>query len=108
MRFKNLQVRSLVCDTRVLLVASPPNEGQVNIVHRDPHGKSYDVCFQHAKVHCPRISVTDVVFKGCTATVHKHGGHIGYYDGRRLRFVRRGGVFVVLLHVESPVFSRHG
>ena len=85
-----------------------PNEGEVDIVHHDPTGNAYNFKFQHAKVHCPILSVTDLIYKGCTVSFHKDGGHISYVDGSRIRFVRKKCVFFVLLNIGSPVFSRQG
>ena len=96
------------------------NEGEVYIQHREPDGSTYNFTFQHAKVHCPIVSVKELVLRDCSVTFHKYGGHIQYPDGKKLRFVSKGGVFFVLLNVLPPgtrnvlgqelrpVFSRHG
>ena len=89
------------------------------MVHREHDGELYDFTFQHAKVHCPIISVREPVSKYCSVTFHRHGGHIEYPDGRKIRFVLKGGTFFVVLNVPpdtknilgevvKPVFSRHG
>ena len=100
-----------------------PNEGEVHVKHKESDGTVYDFTFQHAKVHCPIVSVRELVMKDCWVTFHKNGGHIEYPNGKKIRFVTRGGVFFVLLNVlppdtkdvlgrnhnpEKPVFSRHG
>ena len=36
-----------------------PNEGEVHIKHREADGQIYDFTFQHAKVHCPIVSVKE-------------------------------------------------
>ena len=50
------------------------NEGEVEVVHQDPNGGRYSFTFQHAKVHCPIVSVTQLIHKGCEVTFHKNGG----------------------------------
>ena len=85
-----------------------PNKGEVAIIHREADGSLFDFTFQHADVHCPILSVTYLVTRDCTVTFHKHGGHIAYPDGRRIRFVAKGGIFVVLLDVRKPDFTRLG
>ena len=85
-----------------------PNEGEVDLVHRENDGSTFDFKFQHADVHCPILSVTYLVTRDCWVTFHKHGGHISYPDGRKIRFIAKGGVFVVLLNIVSPDFVRQG
>ena len=85
-----------------------PNEGEVHVVHRADDGETYELTFQHAKVHTPILSVRQLVEMDCIAVFTKRGGWIEYPDGRRLRFVCRGGVFFMLLNVEQPDFLRPG
>ena len=87
------------------------NEGEVEITHRDPNIGDFNCVVQNADVHCPIISVRQLVKLGCRVLFTEHGGVIKYKDGRRLRFVLRGGVFFFWLNVVSPnqaepVFSR--
>ena len=70
-----------------------PNEGQVHIVHQDAGGSSFRSTFQHANVHCPILSVSELVNRDCVVTFYKAGGHIQYPDGRKIRFVAKEGVF---------------
>ena len=35
-----------------------PNEGELDITHRESDGSMFRFTFQHAKVHCPILSVT--------------------------------------------------
>ena len=76
-----------------------PNKGEIDVLHCEVDGTRYPYTFQHADVHCPILSVTQFVTRDCTVTFHKLGGHIMYPDGRRIRFVAKGGVFFVLLNV---------
>ena len=81
-----------------------PNEGEVDVVHREPDGQLYPLTIQHADVHCIMLSVREFVTQDCRVTFHKKGGHIRYPDGRRIRFVIREGVFFVSLNVLPPNF----
>ena len=86
-----------------------PNEGQVHVTHRDGQGKSFQFTFQHANVHCPILSVSELVNRDCIVTFHKMGGHIQYPDGRKIRFIAKEGVFFfVELNVVDPDFHRRG
>lgn len=96
------------------------NLGEVHIRHLESDGTIYNFTFQHAKVHCPIVSVRELVSRDCSVTFHKYGGRIQYPSGKKIRFVLKGGVFFVLLNVLppgtkdclgnelTPVFSRHG
>ena len=68
----------------------------------EENGDTFDFKFQHAKVHCPILSVDELVTKHCEVTFHNKGGHISYPDGRRIRFVRKQGVFFVARSVLPP------
>ena len=85
-----------------------PNEGQVHVNHKDPDGTLFKFACQHANVHCPILSVSELVNKDCVVTFHKLGGHIRYPDGRRIRFVAKEGVFFVELDVMDPDVQRRG
>ena len=87
-----------------------PNEGRVQVTHVDKDGAAFNFTFQHANVHCPILSVSELVHKDCVVTFHKSGGHILYPDGRRIHFVAKEGVFFVALNVASPDqgFTRRG
>ena len=85
-----------------------PNQGETDVVHAESDGPKFNVTFQHAEVHCPIVSVTYLVTRDCSVTFHKYGGHIAYPDGRRIRFVAKGGVFFVLLNIAEPDFHRPG
>ena len=76
-----------------------PNEGECHVTHREANGSTFSFTFQHAQVHCPILSVSELISRECTVTFHKLGGHIAYPDGRRIRFVAKEGVFFVLLNV---------
>lgn len=75
-----------------------PNQGQVQVKHIDKDGATFDFTFQHANVHRPILSVSELVHKGCVDTFHKAGGHIQYPDGRRIHFVSKEGVFFAALN----------
>ena len=79
-----------------------PNQGEATIRHKEADGNVYEFIFQHADVHCPIISVTQLVTRDCTVTFHRLGGHIAYPDGSRIKFISKGGVFFVLLNVQPP------
>ena len=89
-----------------------PNEGEVEIVHRDPILGDFNFTFQHAQVGCPIISVRDLVGnKKCKVIFGEDGGVIKFPDGRKIHFILRNGVLFVLLRVvepsnSEPVFSR--
>ena len=79
-----------------------PNGGEITLTHRDEPQGDFDFTFQNAKVHCPIVSVKELVIKGCEVSFHDRGEHISYPDGRRIRFVRKQGVFFVQLKVLPP------
>ena len=79
-----------------------PNKGECSIVHVEPDGTKYDFTFQHADVHSIILSVSMLVVKDCSVTFTKHGGHILYPDGRKIRVIAKQGVFYVLLNVLPP------
>ena len=90
-----------------------PNQGEIDIVHRENDGRLYNFTIQHADVHCIIISVKYLVTRDCSVTFHKKGGHIKYPDGRRLRFITKDCVFFMELNVLPPTepssgFIRHG
>ena len=85
-----------------------PNQGEVRVTHRAADGQTYQLTFQNAKVHTPILSIRQMVDKDCIAVFHKQGGWIEYPDGRKLKFICRGGVFFMLLNVDEPDFHRHG
>ena len=89
------------------------NLGEVHLQHKEADGSIYDFTFQHAEVHCPIMSVRQLVEKDCEVTFHKYGGYIRYPNNKKVRFVTKGGVFFVLLNILPPkddqsVFSRPG
>ena len=77
-------------------------EGEVAVTHEEPDGTRYNFVFQHAKVHCPILSVTELVIRDCSVTFTKHGGHILYPSGKKIRFISKAGVFFVILNVLPP------
>ena len=79
-----------------------PNRGETTVRHREADGSTFEFVFQDAPVHCPIISVTDLVQKDCTVTFHRLGGHIDCPSGKRIKFVAKGGVFFVLMNVLPP------
>ena len=87
-----------------------PNKGECSIVHREADGTLYPFTFQHADVHSIILSVTELVTKDCSVTFTKHGGHILYPNGKKIKFMAKAGVFFVLLDVLPPglkdVFGR--
>ena len=85
-----------------------PGGGARYVKHRDANGKLVDFTFQNTDVHCPIISVAQLVQKDCWVTFHKARGYVLYPDGSKLRFVARAGVFFVQLNVVHPGFHRQG
>ena len=87
-----------------------PNEGECEITHREPDGTLYKMVFQHGDVHSIILYVTEFVFKDCSVAFTKHGGHILYPSGKKIKFVAKMGVFFVMLDVLPPdtkdVFGR--
>ena len=81
-----------------------PNEGECHVVHRENNGDTFKVTVQHAQVHCPILSMSELVSRDCVITFHKLGGHIAYPDGRRIRFVAKEGVFFVLINILDQDF----
>ena len=80
-------------------------------MHKECNGTLYGFVFQNAKVHCPILSVTELVVRDCSVTFHNHGGHILYPDGRKIRCVAKAWVFFVMLNImppESQAFRRRG
>ena len=78
------------------------NEGEIDVTHIEADGERYHFTFQNANVHCPIISVRDLVTQDCVVTFHRLGGHILYPSGNRISFVCKDGVFFVGLNVVPP------
>ena len=85
-----------------------PNEGECYVTHREANGSQFQFTVQHAQVHCPTLSVSELVSRDCAVTFHKLGGHIAYPDGRKIRCVAKEGVFSVLITVVNQDFRRRG
>ena len=67
-----------------------PNEGKVHIQNREKDGAAYAFTCQHAAVHCPTLSVTQLAARDCTVACQKFGGYILYQHGNTIRFIARG------------------
>ena len=85
-----------------------PNEGETKVQHISKNGQLFDFVFQHASVHCPILSVTELVLQDCWVTFHRRGGYILYPDGRKLNFVAKDGVFFAQLNIAPPDFRGLG
>ena len=84
-----------------------PNMGEQKVPFKTFEGFDGQVDFQVADVQRPLLSVTSMTGKGSRVEFDDHGGHIVSSDGkRRIRFHRRGGVYVLDLWV--PPFQRQG
>ena len=78
------------------------NMGEVHAVHVDEDGHEYPIVVQHAKVHCPILSVRQWAKRGSQVFFKKGGGVINLPDGRELPFVERHGVYFIKLRVQRP------
>ena len=84
-----------------------PNLGEQKVAFRTFEGHSGEVDFQVADVQRPLLSVTSVTEKGSRVEFDDHGGQIISPNGKRkIRFHRRGGIYILDLWV--PPFQRQG
>ena len=106
-QFERATVSAPGCVTRARMGHSSP-KGEIDIVHVEPDGEMCEFTIQHANVHCTILGVRYLVTRDCSMTFHNFGRHITYPDGRRIRFVAKGGVVFVLLNVMQPGFPGRG
>ena len=85
-----------------------PNQGEVKVQHVAKDGQCFNFTFQHAAVHCPILSVTDLVLQDCWVTFHRRGGYILYPDGRKINCVAKAGVFFAQLNIAHPDVHMRG
>ena len=78
------------------------NEGEIEIVHLDEDGHEVPLTIQHAKVHCPILSVRRWAKRGSIISFRKGGGLIKMPDGRLMPFVEKHGVYFIRLRVRRP------